>query len=588
MARKSASANVASTSATLRFQLHDSATQAQQQQPPPLSPADKAAALQKLTSSLSTITPGRTVQVHLSSSLPSTAAAANNQPAATAASDASASFSSPSIPRYSLTIVDHEPAASASASASIPASRVSSSASPPSCAILIISQGREQEYVFSHADGRLSLLRQQRLHRLVLVTLNRSHSFSSLAAVQDELRPFMPALLPPSCPLHSVPFLALGDDVGQRRPVAEEQTAANGSVVVEDVKLDGSWVRRLVFARTGLVMSEARLTAAGEPDFGHLQCEYQQAMLAGLSLLPASPASFLLIGLGAGSLPMLLSRCFPAARSTVLEIDADVARLAEAHFGFRASARSKLVIDDGIAFIESAAAAAASPYDVVIVDCNSADLSEGLSFPPAAFLSSAVLSRIYSLSSPPSLLLINFGCRSSSLRSQSLLTLLSVYDSLYELEVDDEHVNTVLAARKAGGGQEAEQEEREMTRSACRGRLLSRQRVQEERRRAQEAGLELEAELQWSDGMRLQDRLDGVQRISRQRTEEKEAHDAAQWKLLSTALSQGEDEEQPEQHETAAADDREGGEHSPTQSAEVRKRARTRARRAKQKLKGKK
>ena len=578
MARKKpASSKAAPPSTLLRFQPHDSATQQPQQQS--LSPVDEAAWLQTLKSSLSTIVPGRTVQLHFSSSPPS-ASAVKDEPAATAASIGVISQSSPSVPRYSLTIVDHEPAASASAS--LPSSRVSSSSPPPSCAILIISQGREQEYVFSHAEGRLSLLRQQRLHRLVLVTLNRSHSFSSLAAVQDELRPFMPTLLPASCPLRDVPFLALGDDVGQRRPVATEHTAASGKVVVEDVKLDGSWVRRLLFARTGLVMSEARLTAAGVADYGHLQCEYQQAMLAGLCLLPASPASFLFIGLGAGSLPMLLSRCFPAARSTVVEIDADVARLAERHFGFRASARTELIIDDGLAFLESPAAAASAPYDVVIVDCNSPDLSEGLSFPPAAFLSSSVLSRIHSLSSAQSLLLFNFCCRNPSLRRQSLLRLLSVYDSLHELDVDEQDVNKVLAARK-GAAQQGE--EREMTSSACSGRVLSRQRVEDERLRAREAGEQVEDDWQWDDGMRLQDRVDGMQRISRQRAEEKDAEseEADGWKLVIAALPEGEDEQRPAQleHQTAALDEGE-------QSAEDRKRARTRARRARQKLKGKK
>ena len=273
------------------------------------------------------------------------------------------------LPRYTLIIIDH--------SSPHPPT-------PPTCGVLILAQGRELEYLFSQPEGQLSLARQHSFHRLILVRLNRTHRFTSLTSVQDELRPFVPSLLPPSTVMSGVPFLALSSDLGHRKEVGAVDSPVTGEVLVEDIQQGKEWTRRLLFVRTGCVQSEARLLqppAEGRPpaiDFAWLSCAYQRAFIAALSLLPHPPTSLLLIGLGAGSLPMFLSLAFPLATLTIIELDPEVVHLATTHFGFAPSPRTSLIIDDGLAFL----AATPHTYDLLIVDCNASDLSSGLSFPP--------------------------------------------------------------------------------------------------------------------------------------------------------------------------------------------------------------
>ena len=474
-------------------------------------------------------------------------------------------------PRYTLIVVDHNPAFSNSPSpAPLPPSFV------PSCGVLIIAQGRELEFLFAHADGQLSLCRSHGYHRLVLVCLNRTHRFPSFKAVQDELRPFIPSVLPAAAVMADVPFLALSADLGERREVDVVDSGANGEVVVEDIHLDGHWIRRLLFVRTGCVQSEARLlsAAAGKAaavDHAFLGCAYQCGLVTALSLLPHPPSSFLLIGLGAGSLAMFLSAVYPRAAITVVEIDDAVVGFARAYFGFLPTRRMALVVQDGLTFLDSAAA---STYDVVIVDCNSADLSQGVSFPPAAFIEPSTLRRIRARTNDPGLFLLNFGCRSASRREEVLTDLADVWEAegsgrVYELEADDEDINTVLVGWRGG------EEDADVSSAVCKSRVLSEAKVEEERTSAEVDGEELRP-FRWNASLELRERVDTIHRISR-------LNDAdGSWRIVCTPLPMGAAVED-------GGTDLDDGDNASAGvlNAEERRRAKARAKRAKQKLKNK-
>ena len=434
----------------------------------------------------------------------------------------------PRIPRYTVTIVDHGPFTA-------PATTTTAAGGELSCGVLILSQGREHDWLFAHRDGQQSLCRQHSFHRLLLVALNRGHHFTSLSAVQEEIRECVASLLPAKDRRGAVPFLALSADIGGRREVAVLPTDANGEVVVEDVReTDGQWIRRLLFVNIGMVQSEARLVAskgskgntstAPPPvssliDFAYLPSGYHQSFLAALSLLPSPPSSILLVGVGAGSLAMFLSCALPLCSLTLIELDGAILRAAETYFGFHSSDKMTIRIMDGVEYITSTSAAAASGadrsglFDVVCVDCNSGDLSEGLTFPPPAFLSSATLSATHSLCLPSSLYLLNFGCRLASKRKSVILSLLDRWDELYEVDVGEADItNTVLAARRV---EQSDSATIPLTTSACQSRLINRRRVAEWRQQARERGEQLRP-FEWDKQMDLADKCNNILQISRQ------------------------------------------------------------------------
>ena len=98
-----------------------------------------------------------------------------------------------------------------------------------------------------------------------------------------------------------------------------------------------------------------------------LELDYTREMMAALLLRPDPewPRSALLIGLGAGSLTKFLYRHRPAARLTVVEIDAEVVDVARRHFKLPDDdERLDIVIDDGASWL------AGSPrkFDLILVD----------------------------------------------------------------------------------------------------------------------------------------------------------------------------------------------------------------------------
>jgi spermidine synthase len=98
-----------------------------------------------------------------------------------------------------------------------------------------------------------------------------------------------------------------------------------------------------------------------------LELDYTREMMAALVLRPdpAWPKSALLIGLGAGSLTKFLYRHRPAAKLTVVEIDAEVIDVARLHFKLPPEDERLMVeIDDGADFI----AASKRKFDLIMVD----------------------------------------------------------------------------------------------------------------------------------------------------------------------------------------------------------------------------
>jgi len=169
-------------------------------------------------------------------------------------------------------------------------------------------------------------------------------------------------------------------------------------------------------------------------------------MVASLAI-STNPKSILVLGLGGGSLTMFLHESYPASFIEAVELDEDVVQLATSYFGFKTGARLNLHIGDAKNFIENLSDVEENKRlkrDIIILDINSSDLSEGLSFPPLEFVSLEFLAKIRSCLQEDGMLVMNFGCRSQSLRRNILDRIISSFNKVFDLPVSEEALNHVI------------------------------------------------------------------------------------------------------------------------------------------------
>ncbi len=79
------------------------------------------------------------------------------------------------------------------------------------------------------------------MSRLIVARMNAGHSFESLKAVQKELSPAIEELTPKGCTNKPCPFMADGDEIGDRKILFESE-----DLIVEELISDSDVMRRLV------------------------------------------------------------------------------------------------------------------------------------------------------------------------------------------------------------------------------------------------------------------------------------------------------------------------------------------------------
>lgn len=119
--------------------------------------------------------------------------------------------------------------------------------------------------------------------------------------------------------------------------------------------------RELVFEGTHAVQSVARVGAPGYPVL-----PYARALAAAVALLPP-PGRALVVGLGAGTVPMFLRNTFPDCRVEVVEVDPAIVDTARDWFELAEDRRLKVIVGDGRVFLEKAR----RTWDLVILDAYS-------------------------------------------------------------------------------------------------------------------------------------------------------------------------------------------------------------------------
>lgn len=272
---------------------------------------------------------------------------------------------------------------------------------------LIIPQGREVEWIFGTEDGLRQVAEQAECGRLIAVTLNRGHSFD-LDTVQKELADTVKRLAPGA---GIVNFVSPGG-VGNRTVLEQGDDYA-----VEDV--DGN--RRLVF---GNVLQ----TEVGKKG---LISAYHRAMH---SLILSYGDDVVLVGLGGGALAMSLRK---KMKVRIVEIDADVVRIARQWFGFKGA----VDVADGLTNFDDAAAAAKT--DVVAVDVDAKDPSVGVSCPPPAFVTCDYL---HKLKRTCRTVIYNVVARDARFVNDALANFKRVFAKVAHVKPDPDDLNLVIVA----------------------------------------------------------------------------------------------------------------------------------------------
>lgn len=407
------------------------------------------------------------------------------------------------------------------------------------CGVFIVPKARTQEWLFSSEEGQWMVVESSKTARLIMVLLDSSHTGSRMEDIQKDLSPLIKQLAPGKDDNGTqIPFMMASDGIKQRNTIHQVSSSLTGSVTVEDViyeNVDGDVsrlfpdrdlkFRRLVFQRTeGLVQSEALLTkeesshkVVSEPGrkksncsskskrrgtqrencepsgklsayHGYLASSYHTGIISGFTLISSylenvasagKMAKVLLIGLGAGLLPMFLHGCMPFLQIEVVELDSVMLNLARDYFGFIQDERLKVHIADGIQFITEVKNLAAadktyiagkdgdapsdmelphsngsccssqtgsgnnSEVDVLIIDVDSSDSSSGMTCPASDFVEESFLLSAKRALHKHGLFVVNLVSRSPSVKDMVVSRMKKVFSHLYCLQLEKD-VNLVL------------------------------------------------------------------------------------------------------------------------------------------------
>lgn len=96
----------------------------------------------------------------------------------------------------------------------------------------------------------------------------------------------------------------------------------------------------------------------------NLQFPYTKAAFVVPAFMEKEPLRILLIGLGGGSIPRVMSKCYPDAEIDIVEIDEDVIAVAKDYFFFKPASNMNISVMDGRRFLRSTR----EEYDIIFLD----------------------------------------------------------------------------------------------------------------------------------------------------------------------------------------------------------------------------
>lgn len=384
------------------------------------------------------------------------------------------------------------------------------------CGVFLVPKTRAHEWLFCSEEGQWQVVESSRAARLIMVYLDSSHNGVSMEDIQNDLSPMVTQLAPRNDDEAArIPYMMASDGIKKRNTVHEVTSSMTGEVVVEDVVYESTpsnpgglspsvdlAFRRLVFKRTEyLIQSEALLVEDGEiidqsqtektknasqskrkgkrnqdksggpimkVSHDYLASAYHAGIISGFTLVSSylkkaessgKMVKTVIIGLGAGLLPMFLHGCFPFFDIEAVELDPVMLDVGKDHFGFTQDDRLKVHIADGIKYIRDItnsetqstssnnADGGGTCPDILILDVDSADSSGGLTCPASEFVEETFLLSVKRALPQHGLFVVNLVSRSQSVKDMVVSRMKKVFDHLFSLQLEEEDdVNVVLFA----------------------------------------------------------------------------------------------------------------------------------------------
>lgn len=405
------------------------------------------------------------------------------------------------------------------------------------CGVFLVPKTRAHEWLYSSEEGQWVIVDNSKAARLIMILLDSSHSDASMDDIQRDLSPLVKQLEPRDCQNGAqIPFMAASDGIKQRKIVHQATSSLTGPIIVEDVIYENNdeyirrlfpgmdvIFRRLTFERSkNLIQSEALLTRVGSQEVGeigqkktrmstknkkkgnqrrsvlyepsndltvnhnYLASSYHSGTISGFSLISSYlgdvaskgvMAKAVIIGLGAGLLPMFLHECLPFLEIEVVELDSVVLDIARDYFALKEDTRLKVYVTDGIKYVREIAnselaneatanhglvegkfsvssrsctvplaeCTSLKKTDILIVDVDSSDSSSGLTCPAADFIEESFLLTAKRFLSEQGLFVINLVSRSSTIKDMVFSRMKLVFTNLFYLQLEED-VNVVIFA----------------------------------------------------------------------------------------------------------------------------------------------
>jgi spermidine synthase len=155
-----------------------------------------------------------------------------------------------------------------------------------------------------------------------------------------------------------IPAAALKPSTAKEHLLYQGQTLSGPTKVTEDV--DG--IRTLRFGKQGTRQSVVKMG-----DLDYLGLPYAKSAMIGLAFTEQVDR-ILVVGVGAGNIPMFLRKYYSAAQIDVVDIDALIIALANEYFNFLEDNLLQAHAQDGRAFVENVQ----KPYDLIFLDAYTA------------------------------------------------------------------------------------------------------------------------------------------------------------------------------------------------------------------------
>jgi len=155
---------------------------------------------------------------------------------------------------------------------------------------------------------------------------------------------------------------------------------------------------------------------------------YPQMMMSALYLKPR-PQAVLIVGLGGGSMPRVLTKLLPESSIDVVEIDPAVVSVAKRYFAFQPGKNLSVIESDGRVYVKKALREQRH-YDLIMLDAFDHE------YIPEHLLTQEFLREVKSLLAPDGVLAANT-FSSSRLYDHESVTYASVFGEFYNLRRDN-------------------------------------------------------------------------------------------------------------------------------------------------------